>query len=81
ALKHLIPFLRRSIWTAALLDGVNVGALGLMMGVTWQLGRAAITDWLTALLAVVSAVILFRWQINSAWLVLAGAVIGLLLYG
>ncbi|MCB0141106.1 MAG: chromate efflux transporter, partial [Caldilineaceae bacterium] len=81
ALKHLIPFLRRSIWTAALLDGVNVGALGLMMGVTWQLGRAAIIDWLTALLAVISAAILFRWQINSAWLVLAGAVIGLLLYG
>ncbi|MEZ4660929.1 MAG: chromate efflux transporter [Caldilineaceae bacterium] len=80
-LKHIIPIMRRSIWTAALLDGVNVGALGLMMGVTWQLGRAAIIDWLTALLAVVSAVILFRWPINSAWLVLAGAVIGLLVYG
>ncbi|MEZ4709151.1 MAG: chromate efflux transporter [Caldilineaceae bacterium] len=79
-LKHIIPIMRRSIWTAALLDGVNVGALGLMMGVTWQLGRAAIMDWLTALLAVVSAVILFRWQINSAWLVLAGAVIGLIVY-
>lgn len=78
ALKHIIPFMRRSAWTAAILDGVNVGALGLMMGVTWQLGRAAIIDWLTALLAVVSAVILFRWRINSAWLVLMGAVIGLL---
>ena len=79
-LKRIVPLMRRAAWTAALLDGVNVGALGLMMGVTWQLGRAAVVDWLTALLAVVSAALLFRWKINSAWLVLAGAVIGLLVY-
>gem|GEM_PF-1728501 len=63
--------------TAALLDGVNVAALGLMAGVTWQLGVAAVTDWLTALLAVAATVLLFRFKINSAWLVLAGGVIGL----
>ncbi len=53
-----------------------MAALGLMAGVTWQMGVAAITDWLTALLAIVAAVVLFRYKVNSAWLVLAGGVIG-----
>jgi chromate transporter len=70
----LIPRLRQSPAAAALLDGVNVGALGLMAGVTWQLGRSAIVDAFTIALAAVSAIVLLRWNINSAWLVLAGAV-------
>jgi len=48
-----------------------------MAGVTWQLGVAAVTDWLTALLAVAATVLLFRFKINSAWLVLAVGVVGL----
>ena len=76
-LKHIVPYLRRSRWTASVLDGVNVAALGLMAGVTWQLGRAAIIDVPTVLLAAVAALILFRFKINSAWLVAAGGLIGL----
>lgn len=76
-LKHLVPYMRRNLWTGALLDGVNVASLGLMAGVTFQLGQAALVDWVTWLLALVAAVVLFRCKINSAWLVLAGALIGL----
>jgi chromate transporter len=76
-LTRIMPHLRKSPWTAAFLDGVNVAALGLMAGVTWQLGRAALIDLPTVLLAVVAAVLLFRFKINSAWLVLAGGIIGL----
>lgn len=78
ALLHpLVPRLRRYPWTAALLDGVNVAALGLMAGVAWQLCRDAIVDPLTALLALVAAVLLVRFRVNSAWLVLAGGAIGI----
>lgn len=77
-LNRIVPLMRRTKWTAALLDGVNVAALGLMAAVTWQLGQAAIVDWLTALLAIVAALLLFRFKINSAWLVLAGGIIGLI---
>ena len=77
ALGPLIPRLRDSALLASLLDGVNVAALGLMAAVTWQLGRAAIFDWLTALLAVVAAVLLWRFKLNSAWLVLGGALAAL----
>jgi chromate transporter len=77
AISPLIPRLRSSALVASLLDGVNVAALGLMAAVTWQLGQSAIVDWLTALLAIVAAVLLFRYKLNSAWLVLGGALIAL----
>jgi chromate transporter len=73
-----IPKLRRSPWASGFLDGVNVASLGLMAAVTWQLGRAAVIDWFTAVLALIAAVLVFRLKINSAWLVLGGGIIGLL---
>jgi chromate transporter len=74
----LLPRLRRSPLAAAFLDGVNVASLALMTFVTWRLGRAALVDWPTLALAALSGLLLLRWRINSAWLVLGGAVAGLL---
>ena len=72
-----IPKLRRSAWASGFLDGVNAASLGLMAVVTWQLGRSALIDGFTIALALVSAVLVFRYRINSAWWVLAGALLGL----
>ena len=74
----IVPRLRRSPLIASLLDGVNVAAIGLMAAVTWELGRAAIVDWRTVLLAVAAAALLIRYRVNSAWLVLGGGVLGIL---
>jgi chromate transporter len=73
----LVPRIRRSPVASALLDGVNVAAIGLITGVTWELARAAIVDPFTAALTAVSLVILLRFKPNSAWLIGAGAVLGL----
>ncbi len=73
-----IPRIRASAWAGPLLDGVNVASLGLMAGVTWQLGRAALVDPLTVAIALVAAVLLIRFKVNSVWLVLGGAAIGFL---
>ena len=80
ASNPLIPRLRASPWMGAFLVGVNVASLSLMAGVTWTIGRAAIVDWLTAVLAVVATVLLIRFKVNSAWLVLGGGIVGLLFY-
>ena len=77
ASRPLLPRLRSSRWTGAFLDGVNVAALGLMAAVTWQLARAAIVDAFTAGLLVVSGAVLVASRVNSAWLIVAGAVAGL----
>ena len=78
-LNPLVPRLRRSPWTAGVLDGVNAAALGLMTAVVWTLGRAAIDDLLGLFLALAAALLLIRTTLNSAWLILAGAALGLLL--
>lgn len=78
-LNPLVPRMRESEWTAALLDGVNVAALGLMAGVTLIIGRAAVIDVPTVILALLTAVLLFRFKVSTIWLVLGAGVIGLLL--
>ncbi len=72
----LVPRLRSSPNAAAFLDGVNVASLALMAVVTVQLGRAALVDVSTAVLGVLSALVLFRFKLNSTWLVLGGALSG-----
>ena len=74
----LIPRMRKSAWVSGLLDGVNVASLGLMAAVAWQLGRASVTDPLTVLMALASFVLLIRLKVNSTWLIVGGALIGLL---
>ena len=73
----LIPRIRESKFAGAFLDGVNVASLALMAVVTAQLAQAAIVDWLTIVLALVATVLLVRYKINSAWLVLGGAMVGM----
>lgn len=73
----LVPFLRRSFIAGAFLDGLNVASLALMAVVTLQLGQAALVDWITVALVIVSAIMLIRFRLNSVWLVLGGAIIGL----
>ena len=74
----LVPRIRRSKTAGAFLDGVNVGSLALMVAVTWQLGRASLVDTVTIALAIASLIALLRFRVNSAWLVLVGAAIGLI---
>ena len=73
-----IPRIRNSPWVSGLLDGVNMASLGLMAAVTLELGRAALIDPLTILLALLSIALLVRFKINATWLVVGGALIGLI---
>ena len=71
--------LRQSKWMSGFLDGVNVVSLGLMAGVLYTLTRSAVVDWQTVVIAMGSAIAVFKFKINSAWLVLGGGAIGLAL--
>jgi chromate transporter len=75
-----LPRLRKSPRTGAFLDGINVGAIALMLFVTWGLSRAALVDAWTSLLALASGGLLLRFKVNPTWLVLGGAVAGLWLH-
>ena len=75
----VVPMLRRSATAGAVLDGINVAALALMLAVSAQLARTAIVDWPTIAIAVAGALLLFRYRVNSAWLVVGGALSGALM--
>lgn len=74
----LAGWLRRSKPFGRALDGVNAASLGLMAAVLAKLAGGALTGWLPVVLAVAALVVLVRWKVNSAWLVLAGALVGLI---
>ncbi len=78
ALEPIVARMRRSVTTAAALDGLNIAAVALMAGVTWVLAKDAVIDVPTAVVAVAAAAVLWRWRINAAWLMAAGAAWGLI---
>jgi chromate transporter len=73
----LLPMVRRSAGARAVLDGVNVASLALMAVVTIQLARPALAGPMGVALAIASAVALMRFRVSAAWLVLVGALVGL----
>jgi chromate transporter len=76
----LIPRIRSSPWAAGLLDGVNYASLGLMAGVTFQIGWENLRDPFTIAITVVSYILIARFRVNTTWLILGGALAGLLIH-
>lgn len=75
----LVSRLRKNEWSGALLDGVNASALGLMAAVLVLLGKASLVDPVTVVIAAVAAVLMIRYKVGSSWLIIGGALTGLLL--
>jgi chromate transporter len=75
-LDPCVRAIRRSPVLGRGLDGVTAAALGLMAAVTVELGRTAIDDLLTALLAIAALVTLLRFRVRSVALIGVGACIG-----
>jgi chromate transporter len=77
-LSPIVDWMRARPTAKAFLDGVTAASLGLMAGVLIDLVDAGLSDALTVGVAVVALVVLVRTTVNSAWLVGAGVVIGVL---
>jgi chromate transporter len=80
-LNPLIPKLRSSKLMSSFLDAVNVAAVALIAVVCYQMGKEALSDWRTILIAVLSltALLIFR-KVNSAFVVIGAAAAGYFLY-
>ena len=72
-----IPRLRERRWTSDLFDGIGAAVVGTLIGVTIDLAHEAFVDPLTIALAVLAFIALMRLRINSSWVVLAGALVGI----
>jgi len=77
-----IARLRQARWPALFLDAVGAAAVGLTAVVTVGLGRAILSfqDWRGWLVALAAGLLLWRTRVAAAWLVLAGALAGAILW-
>ena len=73
-----LPRLRNWPLGQGFLKGVNAAVVALILAVAISLARSAISDWMTALIAGASMVLLLRYRAETWWLVAGGAVVGLL---
>ena len=71
---------RTNLNVQGFIKGAYAAAIGTILGACVLLGRIAIGDWLTALVALVSLIVLFRWKVSNPLLVAAAAVIGLIAF-
>jgi chromate transporter len=76
---NVLPKMRKSPNAGAFLDGVNTAAVALMAFVGFQFAREVVTTPLSLVIGAVAAVLVFRYRVNSAWVVLGGALAGLAL--
>ena len=86
-LNSFMDTLRKSSWTRPFLDAVNVSAVALMTLTTIQVGIATLIspktdsiDFLGLGIAVISAILVMRYHINAAYLIVGGGIIGYLKY-
>lgn len=73
-----IPRLRQSRIAQAFLKGVNAAVVALILTVSLVLFRSAIIDVWTVIILVAGLFILLRTKVDSFWLVLGGAAVGLI---
>ncbi len=87
-LSHpFIAKLRQSKWTSAFLDAVNASSIALIAVVTFKLAQASFLPTSDDLLgnlrpffiAAIAGIAVFRYQVNSAWIVLGSGCLGGLL--
>lgn len=73
-----IPRLRRSPLAQAFLKGVNAAVVAMILAISLTLFRAAIIDLWTVLLLGLALIALLRFKIDTIWLILGGAGVGLI---
>ena len=69
--------IKNSAIASDFLAGVIVASLALMASVTWTLAMSSVIDWLTALLAMLSCIAIFKYRVNTTWLIFGGGAIGI----
>jgi chromate transporter len=69
---------RANLYVQGFVKGAYAAAIGTILGAAFLLGKIAIGDWLTALIALLSLGTLARWNVRTYVLVAVTAVVGLI---
>ncbi|GAL85522.1 chromate transporter [Sporocytophaga myxococcoides] len=80
-LNPFVPKLRKSRVMSYFLDGVNIGAIGVMLAVTFELCSSVLTDLSAWFIAIASLITVFGFRkLNSTWIIAGGAIAGYLFH-
>ena len=72
--------MRSSYLFSSFLDAVNVASVAIIVVICYEMGKESMTDWRTILIGILSFAITFSFRkVNSALVVIGGAVLGYLL--
>ena len=76
-LYPIIPRLRKSAYSAAFLDSVNVAAVAVMLAVSISMAIEVATDWQSiAILVLALGAVFVMKKVSSVWIILGGAALG-----
>ncbi len=75
-LYPLIPRLRRSVYTSAFLDSVNMAAVAVMLAVTMSMAVDIVIDWRSTVILVLGLAAVFGLKKISSVLIIAGGALG-----
>ena len=79
-LNPLVKKLRTKPAIAIFLDAVNVASVAIIIAVCYKMGTDSIVDWRSLIILIISTIAVFKFpKINSAFVVLFGAIAGYLL--
>ena len=72
-----LPTLKKGGTLHYFLQGVTIGVIALILVVAMRIFQTAITDVLTLVIAVVGLILLWKYEVETIWLILAGVIISL----
>ncbi|ALU26575.1 chromate efflux transporter [Myroides odoratimimus] len=80
-INPLMKKLRSSKGLSVFLDAVNVASVALIVAVCITMTRDVLLNWQTLVITLLSGILVFKFKkVNSAFIVLAGALLGYILY-
>jgi chromate transporter len=80
-LNPVIPKLRQSKPMSAFLDAVNIASVAIILAICVEMSEESIHDWRAIVIAIASLAITVTFKkINTAFIILGGAIAGWLLY-
>ena len=79
-LNPLIPKMRKSKVLGYFLDSINVAAVAIMLAVLITMSQQTLVDWQATFIAVLSGVLIFKFnKVSVMWVLVVGAILGYLL--
>lgn len=78
-LARFIGKISKNFYVRGFIKGANAAAIGAILSTAYLLSGAAVNDYITAALALISLFCLYKFKLKSLYLIIIGGILGLIL--